>query len=129
MLVIGSYFVELQDKGLPITSVLVGAVTGLVYLTELLLAPPAGALSDGRGRKRFLLAGPMLAALAVLLPPLGFLASALPPMALVVGLLALSRLIEGLGSAASVPATLGFLAEGTDRDLLKRGRAAAGPPS
>ena len=122
VLVIGGYFVELQDKGLPITSVLVGALTGLVYLTELLLAPFAGALSDGRGRKRFLLAGPMLAAFAVLLPPLGFLASAMPPMALVVGLLALSRLIEGLGSAASVPATLSFLSEGTDRDPPKRGR-------
>ena len=68
MLVIGGYFVELQDKGLPITSVLVGAVTGLIYLTELLLAPPAGVLSDEHGRKRFLLAGPMLAAFAVLLP-------------------------------------------------------------
>src|ERR671910_1341895 len=122
VLVIGGYFVELQDKGLPITSVLVGVVTGLVYLTELLFAPPAGALSDGRGRKRFLLAGPMLAAFAVLLPPLGVLASTLPPMALVVGLLALSRLIEGLGSAASVPATLGFLSEGTDQDPLRRGR-------
>ena len=122
VLVIGSYFVELQDKGLPITSVLVGAVTGLVYLTELLLAPPAGALSDGHGRKSFLLAGPLLAAFAVLLPPLGFLSSALPPMALVVGLLVLSRLIEGLGSAASVPATLGFLSEGTDHDPIRRGR-------
>jgi MFS family permease len=122
VLVIGGYFVELQDKGLPITSVLVGVVTGLVYLTELLLAPSAGALSDKRGRKSFLLAGPLLAAFAVLLAPLGFLASALPPMALVVGLLALSRLIEGLGSAASVPATLGFLSEGTDHDPLRRGR-------
>jgi MFS family permease len=103
VLVIGSYFVALQDKGLPITSVLVGAVTGLVYLTELLLAPFAGALSDGRGRKRFLLAGPMLAAFAVLLPPLGFLASALPPMALVVGLLALSRLIEGWAAPPQYP--------------------------
>ena len=80
--VIGGYFVELEDKGLPITSMLVGVVTGLIYLTELLLAPPAGALSDVRGRKSFLLAGPLLAAFAVLLPPLGFLASALPPMAL-----------------------------------------------
>ena len=122
VLVIGGYFVELQDKGLLITSVLVGVVTGLVYLTELLLAPPAGALSDGNGRKSFLLAGPLLAAFAVLLPPLGFLTSALPPMALVVGLLTLSRLIEGLGSAASVPATLGFLSESTDHDPLRRAR-------
>ena len=122
VLVIGGYFVELQGMGLPITSVLVGVVAGLVYLTELLLAPPAGALSDGRGRKSFLLAGPLLAAFAVLLPPLGFLASALPTMALVVALLALSRLIEGLGSAVSVPATLGFLSERTDHDPLRRGR-------
>jgi MFS family permease len=122
VLVIGGYFVELQDKGLPITSVLVGVVAGLVYLTELLLAPPAGALSDGRGRKSFLLAGPLLAAFAVLLPPLGFLTSVLPSMALVVGLLALSRLVEGLGSAASVPATFSFLSEGTDHAPLRKGR-------
>ncbi len=79
VLVIGDYFVELQDKGLPVTSVLVGVVTGLVYLTELLLGPPAGALSDGRGRKSFLLAGPVLAAFAVLLPPLGFWPRRYPP--------------------------------------------------
>ncbi len=122
VLVIGSYFVELADKGFPITSVLVGVITSLVYLSELLLAPLGGVLSDRGGRKVFLLAGPLLAAFGVLLPPLGFLVSAAPHISVVIGLLALARLIEGLGSAASVPATLGFLSEGTDRDPARRGR-------
>ncbi len=88
VLVIGAYFVELADKGFPITSVLVGVMTSLVYLSELLLAPVGGVLSDRGGRKGFLLAGPLLAAFGVLLPPLGFLASAVPPIAVVIGVIA-----------------------------------------
>jgi MFS family permease len=122
LLVIGSYFADLQRRGVPMTSLLLGLVTALVYVTELLFAPLAGALSDTRGRKRFLLAGPALAAVAVLLPPLGALAAAVPPLALVLALVGASRLIEGLGSAVSVPATLGFLAEGTDDSAIRRGR-------
>ncbi len=86
----------------------------------MLVAPLAGALSDARGRKAFLLAGPAIAALAVLLIPLGSLGAAFPPFALV--LVGAARLIEGLGSALSAPATLGLLAEGTDERPLQRGR-------
>ena len=74
LLVIGSYLVDLRDRGAGVTSLLVGVLTALVYVTELLVAPLAGALSDARGRKAFLLAGPALSALAVLLIPLGSLA-------------------------------------------------------
>ncbi len=38
LLVIGSYFVDLQAKGVPLTSILIGGVSSLVYLTELLFA-------------------------------------------------------------------------------------------
>jgi MFS family permease len=122
LLVIGSYFADLQRRGVPITSLLLGFVTALVYVTELFFAPLAGALSDAHGRKLFLLAGPALAAMAVLLPPAGSLAAAVPPLALVLALVGASRLIEGLGSAVSVPATLGFLADGTDNSPTRRGR-------
>ncbi len=122
LLVIGSYFADLQSRGIPITSLLLGAVTALVYVTELLFAPLAGALSDARGRKLFLLAGPALAAVAVLLPPVSSLVATMPPLALVLSLVGASRLIEGLGSAVSVPATLGFLADGTDDSPRRRGR-------
>jgi len=122
LLVIGSYLVDLRDRGAGVTSLLVGVLTALVYVTELLVAPLAGALSDARGRKAFLLAGPALSALAVLLIPLGSLGAALPPLALVLTLVGAARLVEGLGSALAVPATLGLLAEGTDDYPLQRGR-------
>jgi len=122
LLVIGSYLVDLRDHGAGITSLLVGALTALVYVTELLVAPLAGAFSDAHGRKAFLLAGPALSALAVLLIPLGSLGAALPPLTLVLVLVGAARLVEGLGSALSVPATLGLLAEGTDERPLQRGR-------
>jgi hypothetical protein len=121
-LVIGSYFVALQAHGVPITSLLIGALTGLGYLTEFLFAPFAGALSDARGRRVFLLAGSLLAAGAVLLLPLGSLQSWLPPPGLVLLLVGSSRLLEGAGAAAFVPATLGLLVERTDHDPLRRGR-------
>src|SRR5260370_31734669 len=97
LLVIGSYFADLQSRGIPITSLLLGAVTALVYVTELLFAPLAGALSDARGRKLFLLAGPALAAVAVLLPPVSSLVATMPPLALVPSLVGPSRLNYGLG--------------------------------
>ncbi len=122
LLVIGSYLVDLRDHGVGVTSLLVGIVSALVYVTELLLAPLAGALSDARGRKIFLLVGPVLSACAVLLIPLGSLGPALPPLTLVLALVSAARLLEGVGSALSVPATLGLLAEGTDDRPLQRGR-------
>jgi MFS family permease len=122
LLVIGSYFADLQRRGVPLTSLLLGLVTALVYVTELLFAPLAGALSDALGRKLFLVAGPALAAIAVLLPPVGSLAATVPPLALVLALVGASRLLEGVGSAVSVPTTLGFLADRTDDSPARRGR-------
>lgn len=122
LLVIGSYLVDLHDRGAGVTSLQVGILTALVYVTELLVAPLAGALSDAHGRKAFLLAGPAVSAGAVLLIPLGSLGAARPQLTLVLILVGASRLIEGLGSALAVPATLGLLAEGTDDRPLQRGR-------
>ena len=122
LLVIGSYFVDLQSRHVPITSLLVGIIAALVFLTELLFAPLAGALSDIYGRKLFLVAGPLLGAIAMTLTPGGSVGAAVPPLALVLSLVGVSRVIQGLGSAAVVPATLGFLADGTDGHPVGRGR-------
>ncbi len=121
-LVIGSYFVDLQTKGVPITSLLIGVLTSLGYLSEFLFAPFAGALSDIRGRRSLLLTGPLLAAVAVLLLPTGSIFIALPPLGLVLVLVGVSRLVEGAGAAVFVPATLSLLAAGTDHDPQRRGR-------
>ncbi len=123
VLVVGGYFVYLRDQGDAVNSVLLGGVSALVYVAELLWAPLAGSLSDRRGRKLFLLAGPALAAAAVLLIPLGAATMAILPVGLVVGLVGLARLVEGVGAAVSAPATLGFLAENTDGQPVLRGRS------
>ena len=122
LLVIGDYLVALHDTRGSVNSLVVGGVAVIAALVELLFAPIAGALSDAHGRKFFLLAGPGLATLAVLLPPLGGLGAALPPLGLALALITLTRAIEGIGSALSVPATLSLLSEGTDAQPLRRGR-------
>jgi MFS family permease len=122
VLVIGGYFVYLRDQGEAVNSVLLGGVSALVYVTELLLAPVAGSLGDRRGRKLFLLAGPALSAVAVLLIPLGATTMTILPVGIILGLVSVARLAEGVGTALSVPATLGFLAETTDEQPMMRGR-------
>jgi len=109
VLVVGGYFVYLRDQGEAVNSVLLGAVSAVVYLTELLLAPIAGSISDRRGRKPFLLSGPALSAIAVLLIPLGATTMTIVPVGIVIGIVGMARLVEGVGAAVSVPATLGFL--------------------
>jgi len=85
------------DQGGAVNSVLLGGVSALVYVAELLWAPLAGSLSEQRGRKLFLLAGPALSAAAVLLIPLEAATMAVLPVGIVVGLVALARLVEGVG--------------------------------
>ncbi len=123
VLVVGGYIVYLRDQGDAVNSVLLGGVSALFYVAELLWAPLAGSLSDQRGRKLFLLAGPALSAAAVLLIPLGAATMAVLPVGIVVGLVGLARLVEGVGAAVSVPATLSFLAESTDGQPVMRGRS------
>lgn len=69
VLVIGGYFVELHDKGLPITSVLVGVVAGLVYLLGNLLGGVAAqaAYFDGLAYLTIVLAAARMLSLGVLL--------------------------------------------------------------
>ncbi|GAC1397132.1 MAG: hypothetical protein NVSMB65_16160 [Chloroflexota bacterium] len=123
VLVLGSYLADLHDWGLHVTSGAVGLVTALSYVTELVFAPLAGALGDRWGRRKpFLMAGPALSAVGVLLIPLAALGSGRPSLTSVLLLAGVARLIEGLGSAAVVPATLGLLAEGTDTRPPRRGR-------
>jgi len=122
VLVVGGYFVYLHDHGDHVNSLMLGSLSAIVYVTELLFAPLAGSFSDRRGRRDFLLAGPLLSAVAVLLIPLGSTDIVVLPVAVIVGVVAVARLLEGLGAAVSVPATLGFLSEITDGLPELRGR-------
>src|SRR5215467_11718791 len=60
-------------------------------------------MSDRLGRKRFIILGPLLGAVAV----------QIPAMTMALWLLVVSRLLAGLSTASSIPATLGYISEAT----------------
>ncbi len=67
----GGDVVFVRDHGVTVNSLLLGSLSALVYVTELLFASLAGSFSDQRGRRGFLLAGLLLSTVAALLIPLG----------------------------------------------------------
>lgn len=95
---------------------IISLLAAVFYATELFLAPVFGALSDLRGRKPFLVLGPLAGAVAVQIHPL----------TTIVVVLALGRLLEGLSTAANAPGTLGYLADSTagtgKKAIARRGR-------
>lgn len=121
-LVIGAYFVELRSDGVAVDSLTLGLLSGLTYLAELVFAPLVGSISDRRGRRLFLIAAPLLAAVGALLTPIASVLSAVPTFTVVVVVVGAARLIEGAGSAGAAPTTLGLLADSTDGDRRRRGR-------
>ena len=82
---------------------LISILAVVYYATELVLAPVFGALSDLRGRKMFLVLGPLAGAVAVQIHPLTTVAA----------IIAIGRLLEGITTAANAPGTLGYLADAT----------------
>jgi MFS family permease len=121
-LALGAYFVDLSRDGAPVGAVLLGLLSGLSFLAELILAPIAGSASDRRGRRVFLIAAPLLAGAGILLTPGASLIAAAPSIGLVVVIVGTARLLDGAGSAISAPATLGLLADASDDDRMRRGR-------
>jgi MFS family permease len=95
----------------------IGSLAALFYVTELLLAPVFGALSDLRGRRFILIMGPLVGAIAMPIYPI----SAVAATALLgVAILAVARLLEGVATAAKVPSALGYLADSTSGPGKKR---------
>lgn len=68
-LALGAYFVDLARAGAPVGALILGVLSGLSFLAELVLAPIAGSASDRRGRRVFLIAAPLLAAAGILITP------------------------------------------------------------
>jgi MFS family permease len=85
------------------------------FVSELLLSPVFGILSDRLGHHRMMLVGPAFGAVAVILTGL---TTNLP-------LLGGTRLLEGASTAASVPSILGYIALATAGSEVLRGKAAA----
>ena len=96
----------------PISYTLGGAIIGSFFVAELLGGLVLGAWSDRSGRKLFIIFGPLLGAIAVLITS----------VTTVIWLLVFTRLLEGLSTASNTPATLGYLAEATSESHKMRTR-------
>src|SRR4249920_578166 len=94
------YLAHLHEHGGPaVDGAVVGLYAALFYLTELVLSPIFGILSDRFGHHRVMLYGPVFGAVAVVLTGLT------TNLVLLGG----TRVLEGASSAASVPSILGFI--------------------
>ncbi len=124
---LGLYLADLPAYGGPaVDARLVGVFAATFYLSELVLSPIFGILSDRYGHHRIMLYGPIFGGIAVVITGLtaywyntGFQVDAQMPV------LGLTRLLEGASTAASVPSILGFIALATAGNELLRGKAAA----
>jgi MFS family permease len=114
--VLGLFLAQLSTyAGHLITSLQVGLLAVAFYVTELSLAPLMGALSDRWGRRYFLIFGPLVGLVDVLLivftpvhHPFFYLMSL--------------QVLAGVSSSMQVPVVLGYLADYTAEDSSKRMR-------
>jgi MFS family permease len=109
---ISLYLASLQAMGYHITAQLVSVTGAVFYTAELLGAPTFGSLCDIKGRRPFMLLGPVLGGVAV---QFILIAPTIP-------LVMLSRFMQGLSTATSVPSTLSYLSAEAGDDLRLRGR-------
>jgi MFS family permease len=113
---LGLYLAKLPaNNGSGVDPIVVGVFAAVFYLTELVLSPIFGILSDRLGHHRVMLYGPIFGGIAVVLTGL---TANLP-------LLGATRMLEGASTAASVPSILGFIALATAGNEVLRGKAAA----
>ena len=113
---LGVYLAKLPEHGgEPVQATTLGMLSAAFFLSELVLSPWFGVLSDRLGHHRVMLFGPVFGAVAVILT--GLTTNLL--------LLGGTRLLEGASTAASVPSILGYIALATATSELLRGKAAA----
>jgi MFS family permease len=113
---LGLYLADLPSHGgVAVDARVVGAYAAIFYLTELVLSPIFGILSDRLGHHRVMLYGPVFGGIAVVMTGL---TTSLP-------ILGATRLLEGASTAASVPSILGFIALATAGNEVLRGKASA----
>ena len=113
---LGLYLAYLPDHGgAQVDARVVGALAAVFFVTELVLSPIFGIVSDRVGHRRVMLYGPLFGGIAVILTG----------MSMSLPILAGSRLLQGASTAASVPSILGFIALATAGNEVLRGKAAA----
>ncbi|MCI0581692.1 MAG: MFS transporter, partial [Chloroflexi bacterium] len=101
--------------GEEVSEIAFAIIAASFYLSELVLSPVFGVLSDRLGHWRVMQFGPFFGVVAVVVT---WATTNLP---LIVG----TRLLEGSATAASIPSILGFIAVATAMDEGLRGRAVA----
>jgi MFS family permease len=110
------YLAKLPEHGGPVIEpTTLAYLHSTFYLSELILSPFFGILSDRYGHHRLMLLGPAFGAIAVIL-------TGLTTSLFVLGG---TRILEGASTAASVPSILGYIALVTAGNELLRGQAAA----
>jgi MFS family permease len=113
---LGVYLAKLPEHGGPeVAATTLGLLSASFFVSELVLSPAFGILSDRIGHHRVMLFGPVFGAIAVIL-------TGLTTNLYVLGG---TRLLEGASTAASVPSILGYIAIATATSEVLRGKAAA----
>ncbi len=113
---LGVYLAKLPEHGGPVVAATtLGLLHATFYVSELVLSPLFGVLSDRLGHHRVMLFGPAFGAVAVIL-------TGLTTNLVILGG---TRLLEGASTAASIPSILGYIALATAGNELLRGQAAA----
>ncbi len=118
--VILSFYVGKESE----SAALVVVVIEAFYVSELLLAPLIGVLSDRHGRKRYMLYAPvagasaatMLAITAFFFPKPNLGASFSLELVAILLLVLVGRLLEGVSAALNAPSNLGYLTDSTVGD-------------
>jgi MFS family permease len=101
--------------GQDVSSLRFGLIGALFYVSELVLSPFFGIVSDRLGHYRVMQFGPVFGMIAVVIT---WATTNVP-------LLGGTRLLEGAATASSVPSILGFIATNTAKDEGLRGKASA----
>ncbi|MCL4535316.1 MAG: MFS transporter [Bacteroidetes bacterium] len=109
---ISLHLASLQSSGARVPAQVVGLAAMFFYSAELVGSPAFGTLSDVKGRRPFMVLGPVLGGVAV---QFILLAPTIP-------LVLLSRFLQGLSTASSVPSTLSYLSAETAHSEKLRGR-------
>ena len=113
---LGVYLAKLPEHGgAVVAATTLGLLHATFYLSELVLSPIFGVLSDRLGHHRVMLFGPAFGAVAVIL-------TGLTTNLVILGG---TRLLEGASTAASIPSILGYIALATAGNELLRGQASA----
>jgi MFS family permease len=113
---LGVYLAKLPSHGgAEVDPTTLGILSATFFISELLLSPIFGVVSDRLGHHRVMLFGPAFGAAAVILTGL----------TTNLFLLGGTRLLEGASTAASVPSILGYIALATAGSEILRGKAAA----